>query len=46
MKLTNEEIQILINVIESVSIQGTESMKTLLALSKKLKGELETQTIT
>ena len=35
--LDEEEIQIILNIIDSVSVQGTESMKKLLAISEKLK---------
>ena len=38
-ELTEEEVQLLIQVLESVSIQGTEAMKKVLALSEKLKKE-------
>ncbi len=37
IKLDEEEVQIILNIIDSVSVQGTESMKKLLALSEKLK---------
>ena len=37
IKLSEEEVQILINLIDSVSVQGTESMKKVLALSEKFK---------
>ena len=35
--LSKEEIQILISVLEQVSIQGTETMKKVAAISDKLK---------
>ncbi len=39
-EFTEEEIQILIQILDSVSIQGTEAMKKVIALSEKLKKEV------
>ncbi len=37
IKFTEEELQIMINVLDQISIQGTETMKKVLVLSEKLK---------
>ena len=36
-ELTDEELEILINVLDQISIQGTETMKKVFMLSEKLK---------
>ncbi len=40
-KFTKEEKEILITILEQVSIQGTETMRKLIAISNKLKKALE-----
>ncbi len=40
-KFTKEEKQILISILEQVSIQGTESMKHVVSISNKLKKAIE-----
>ena len=37
IKLTEEDLHFLINVLDQISIQGTETMKKVLVLSEKLK---------
>ncbi len=39
-KFTKEEKEILITILEQVSIQGTETMRKLIAISNKLKKAL------
>ncbi|KKL19181.1 hypothetical protein LCGC14_2468040 [marine sediment metagenome] len=39
-KFTKEEKQILISILEQVSIQGIESMKHVVSISNKLKKSL------
>lgn len=41
INLSEEEAQMLINVLESVSIQGIEGMKKVISLSEKLKKTVE-----
>ena len=37
IKFTDEELQLNIQLVDSVSVQGIEGMKKVLALSEKLK---------
>jgi hypothetical protein len=37
IELTKEEVALLLQILNSVSIQGTEGMKQVLALVKKLE---------
>ncbi len=39
--LSKEEMQILISILEQVSVQGTETMKKVTAISDKLKKAVE-----
>lgn len=43
--LTKEEMQILISILEQVSIQGTETMKKVTAISDKLRKAIEKEII-
>ncbi len=45
-KFTKEEKQILISILEQVSIQGTETMKKVFTISNKLKKSIEKESAT
>lgn len=41
LELTEEEVQLLLTIFESISAQGTAAMRKIVALEDKLKKETE-----
>ncbi len=46
IKLTEEEVQILLSILEQVGIQGTEAMRKVADISDKLKKAAEKESAT